>query len=153
MLRAVERPAWGFGDGEAQRDDAAGGGSGHQIEQARHRFTRAPLDFGEQHGRKDAANPAAINGQDPHHVSYGDRTPDARTIRGARLSKRHARRQKQNASRGDPRYWDTGKVVVLVATPFWLMITVRLPVRALVGMSKSIWYRPAKPGVSPAKST
>src|SRR5580658_2353631 len=37
--------------------------------------------------------------------------------------------------------------------PFWVTVTWALPELAPAGTWKSIWYRPTKPGVSPAKST
>ena len=46
-------------------------------------------------------------------------------------------KRKQISERSDRRYFDTGSVVLLVTTPFWLMTTGKLPVEAVVGTAKS----------------
>jgi hypothetical protein len=68
-------PAVGAGLGQRKREHAAGGGAHHEVEQVGGGAPGALLELGHQHGRDDAAHPAAVDGQHLDDSRHGPPPP------------------------------------------------------------------------------
>jgi hypothetical protein len=63
FLGSVERPAREFGDGQAQSENAAGGCAGHEVKELSDGSIGELFDAGENQGGDDAADAAAVDGE------------------------------------------------------------------------------------------